>query len=137
MGRAALVKLLLDTHVWLWSFLRPDRLSRQAATALEAEGNELWLSPVSVWEALILAEKGRIELRPSAERWVRDALREVPLRDAPLNREVALESRRLAIATEDPADRFLGATAKVYELTLVTADPHLLAVPGLATLNAA
>lgn len=130
------MKLLLDTHVWLWSFLEPDRLSRDAATALESEKSELWLSPISVWETLMLAKRRRIELRPSAESWIRDSLRKVPLRDAALNREVALESRRLAIATEDPADRFLGATARVYELTLVTADPALLEDESLATLAA-
>jgi len=130
------VKLLLDTHVWLWSFLQPHRLGRRAAAALEDADTELWLSPISVWETLVLAERHRIDLRPSAERWVRDALREVPLRDAAVNREIALESRRLAIGTQDPADRLLAATAKVYELTLVTADPALLELDELVTLGA-
>ena len=43
------MKLLLDTHIWLWALLEPERLSPAVRAALQAEGNELWLSPVSVW----------------------------------------------------------------------------------------
>lgn len=58
------MKLLLDTHIWLWSFLEPERLSRRVAEALEETAIELWLSPISVWEALVLSERGRGRLRP-------------------------------------------------------------------------
>src|SRR5262245_15865275 len=44
------LKLLLDTHIWLWSQLAPERLSKKVARALEAPTSELWLSPISVWE---------------------------------------------------------------------------------------
>lgn len=128
------MKLLLDTHIWLWSFLEPERLGERVAQELEREANELWLSPISLWETLILAEKGRIELEPSPEAWIRDALATVSFHDAPLNREVAIQSRSLPVPNRDPADRFLAATAHVYELTLVTDDAELLSVEGLSTL---
>jgi PIN domain nuclease of toxin-antitoxin system len=133
--RAEAVKLLLDTHIWLWSFLEPERLTRRVASALEDPENELWLSPISVWEALILAEKGRIRLVPTPERWIRDALREVQMLEAGINREVALESRSLTIPTQDPADRFIAATARVHELTLVTHDGNLAEIEGVAVLS--
>lgn len=129
------MRLLLDTHIWLWSFLEPERLTRRIASALEDPENELWLSPISVWEALILAEKGRIRLVPTPERWIRDALREVQMLEAGLNREVALESRSLTIPTQDPADRFIAATARVHELTLVTHDGNLTEIEGVAVLS--
>lgn len=129
------MKLLLDTHIWLWSFLEPERLTRRVASALEDPENELWLSPISVWEALILAEKGRIRLVPTPERWIRDALREVQMLEAGINREVALESRSLTIPTQDPADRFIAATARVHELTLVTHDGNLAEIEGVAVLS--
>lgn len=129
------MKLLLDTHIWLWSFLQPERLTRRVAEALEDPENELWLSPISVWEALMLAERGRVRLLPTPERWVRDALREVPMLEAGLNREVALESRSLTIPTQDPADRFIAATARVHELTLVTHDGNLAEIEGVAVLS--
>lgn len=128
------MKLLLDTHIWLWSLLEPEKLSGEVAEQLESEENELWLSPTSVWETLILAAKGRLDLQPSPEEWIQNALRRVPMKDAPLNREVAFRSRSLPVPDQDPADRFLAATAVVYELTLVTADRNLLAVEGLSVL---
>lgn len=128
------MRLLLDTHIWLWSHLQPERLSERVARELEQERNELWLSPVSLWETLVLAEKGKVELLPDPESWVRDALRDVPMEDAALNREVAIQSRRLPVPNRDPADRFIAATANVYGLTLVTNDGDLQRVEGLSIL---
>lgn len=48
------------------------------------------------------------------------------MREAPITHEIVLESRRIDLPHEDPADRFLSATAKVLDLTLVTADERLL-----------
>jgi PIN domain nuclease of toxin-antitoxin system len=128
------VRLLLDTHIWLWSLLAPDRLSRRVAAALRSERSELWLSPISVWEALMLAQRGRIELDPDPVSWVRQQLARVPFTEAPVTSEVAVESRLIGLPHPDPADRFLAATARVYDLTLVTADERLLGATGLSTL---
>jgi PIN domain nuclease of toxin-antitoxin system len=129
------VKLLLDTHIWLWSALDPSRLSRRVADALENPANELWLSPISVWEALMLAERGRVALEPNGPQWVQETLDAIPMREAPINHAVAFESRRLRAGPKDPADRFLAATARVYELTLVTADRRLAAAPGVVAIR--
>ena len=119
------MRLLLDTHIWLWSLLEPERLSRRVAKALEDSRNELWLSPVSVWEVLVLSEKGRIDLRENVESWVAKAMAVAPLREAPFTHDVALATQTIRLPHRDPADRFLAATAKVYDLTLVTADENL------------
>ena len=119
------MKLLLDTHIWVWSLIDPSRLSRAVVDQLEATNNELWLSPISVWELLMLIERGRVEVDGNPVEWVTDALEAVPLREAPLTHQVAVESRRLRLRAKDPADRFLAATAKIYDLTLVTADRGL------------
>jgi PIN domain nuclease of toxin-antitoxin system len=120
------LKLLLDTHVWIWSLVSPERLVRRVATALENRSNELWLSPISIWEALLLVEKGKLTLEGDVDEWFLAAL-EAPLREAPLTREIALETTRVELPHRDPADRFLLATARVLDLTLVTADERLLA----------
>jgi len=129
------VKLLLDTHIWLWSLLEPARLSRRVAQALEDEGNELWLSPISVWELLVLVEKGRVKLEQGAEQWIAAAMQSAALKEAPITHEVALETRQMVLPHRDPADRFLAATARVFGLTLVTADRHLQALKAVSTLS--
>lgn len=120
------MRLLLDTHIWLWSLLEPVRLAKQVAAELENPDNELWLSPISLWEVLILVEKRLVVLDLDAAAWIRRVLARVPFKEAPLNHEVALKSRSLSLAHQDPADRFLAATALIYDLTLVTADERLL-----------
>lgn len=120
------MKLLLDTHVWIWGQLHPDRIRPQVVEALRAAGSELWLSPISVWEALLLIERGKIEVDAEAPLWIRDALAAAPMKEATLNHEVAIRSRTIDLPHRDPADRFLAATAEIYELTLVTEDERLL-----------
>jgi PIN domain nuclease of toxin-antitoxin system len=130
------VNLLLDTHIWVWSHAEPERLSKRVAAALADEGNDLWLSPISVWEFLLLAERGRVRVRgpASPSQWVDAALARAPMHDAALSREVAVRSRSVRLEHDDPADRFLAATADVYELKLVTADERLLRGKGFRTL---
>lgn len=120
------MKLLLDTHVWLWSLVSPGRLGKRVRTQLERKSNEVWLSPISVWELLVLAERGRVKLDADPRTWVTEALERSPLQEAALNHEVALRSREVSLPHQDPADRFLVATALTYELTLVTADDALI-----------
>ncbi len=128
------MRLLLDTHIWLWTFLDPARLAKRLAATLEDEANELWLSPLSIWEALLLAEKERISLMPTAPDWVSVALKEVPMKEASLTSDVVLAIRDIHLPHRDPVDRFLAATARVFDLTLVTADKRLLQGTGFARL---
>ncbi len=128
------MKLLLDTHIWLWALLEPERLTAEVRAALEAPANEIWLSPISVWEALLLAERGRLSVPGPAGAWIREMVAAVPRREAPLTHEVAILSRELEMAHQDPADRFLAATARAFDLTLVTADARLLGLSGVRTL---
>jgi len=101
---------------------------------MESSENELWLSPISVWETLILAEKGRIQFKRDPLDWVREALSRVQCREATLNYEVAIRSRLVELDHPDPADRFIVATAAVYDLTLVTSDDRLLGCSGISLL---
>ena len=131
MGSPARLKLLLDTHIWLWSALEPNRLGKNIAAELVNQKNELWLSPISTWEALALHRKNRIHLDGDPCAWLAEAMKN--FREASLTHEIAMEAHRLTIHT-DPADRFIAATAKVFGLTLVTADKNLLGLGDIATL---
>ena len=128
------VNLLLDTHIWLWSLLEPERISRRVASALSAEGVRRWLSPLSVWEALLLIERRRLTVDRPADEWIRGALDRASIEDAAVTREVASATRALATRHWDPVDRFLAATARVFDLTLVTADCQLFHLPGVRVL---
>ncbi len=127
------MKLLLDTHIWLWSLQEIGRLGVGVRHAMRNPENELWLSPISTWEALILNERGRIHLVGDLDDWVTKST--APFLEAPLTHEIVRISRTLALPQRDPADRFLAATAKVLDLTLVTADANLLGLGEIATLG--
>jgi PIN domain nuclease of toxin-antitoxin system len=126
------MRLLLDTHIWIWSLAEPKRLSRRVQNELRDVNNELWLSPVSTWEALLLHAKGRIRLRGDLRDWMANAT--AHLREAPLTHEIVVAAHELPLLHQDPADRFLAATAGALELTLVTADARLLGLGKIATL---
>ena len=130
------MKLLLDTHVLLWAVLEPDQLSAKIRAELEHLHNELWLSPITLWEVHLLAEKKRIQLQPDPAGWIQRLLDTIPFREAPLTHAVALMSRHIELSHQDPADRFLAATAAVYGLTLLTADERLLHSDQFPTLAA-
>ncbi|MGB8011232.1 MAG: type II toxin-antitoxin system VapC family toxin [Terriglobales bacterium] len=129
------MRLLLDTHIWVWSTLDRARLATRLTSTLENPSNELWLSPISLWEVLTLCQKQRLTLHPNPQAWITNTLDAVPMREAPITYQVAQETARVQLPHRDPADRFLVATARVFDLTLVTADEHLLKarqVPVLA-----
>ena len=126
--------LLLDTHIWLWALLEPGRLSGRVRALLASPAETLRLSPVSIWEALVLAEKGRVVLEPDPRRWLDRALAVAPVTEVPMTFEVAMASRNIALDHKDPADRFIVASALVFGLTLVTADARLLDCPDIEVL---
>jgi len=129
------LKLLLDTHIWVWSVLQPERLCRRVARQLINPQNEIWLSAVSIWELRLLHDKGRVKLIPDAVTWINDNLSRLNIHEAPLTFEVALAISSLNLPHNDPADGFIAATAKVFGLTLVTADEQLAKVKDIAVLS--
>jgi PIN domain nuclease of toxin-antitoxin system len=129
------LKLLLDTHIWVWSVVQPERLSARVIHQLTNPENEIWLSAVSIWELRLLHDKGRVRLKPNAVTWISDNLNQLKIREAPLTFEVALAISSLNLPHNDPADGFIAATAKVFGLTLVTADEQLAKLADIAVLS--
>ena len=129
------MNLLLDTHIWLWIHREPWKLSSEINQAMADPSNDLWLSPVSVWEFVVLLEKKRVMLSEEMNLWVEKSRKELSLREAPFSWAVADELRYTILDQRDPIDRILAATAKAYDLTLVTADERLMKpIPGLSVL---
>lgn len=115
------MRLLLDTHAWSWAHGQPDRPPAAARAAIRSPDTLLYLSPISIYEALLLAERGRITLdRPSAE-WLVAALSALPLEIVDVSVNSAVMARTLeGYVNPDPFDRFLLATAVVADLSIAT-----------------
>ncbi len=127
------MKILLDTHIWIWYLSGSARLPKRYRETLDRDNNQIWLSPISVWETLILAEKGKLSLKPEPISWIQQSLKRWPIKEAPLNIQVSIRSRQLDLPHQDPADRFISATALIYDLTLMTVDERLISAPWLST----
>ena len=87
------MRLLLDTHIWLWTLSDPKRLGRRVLQQVKNEANELWLSPISTYEALRLHYNGRFEIDENLTEWLARAT--AGTREAPLTHEIALVARQL------------------------------------------
>ena len=129
------VKLLLDTHIWLWYALSDPQLSENLRTLIASETTELWLSPISIWEVLLLTEKGRISLQLDTATWIDQSIKALAICEAPLNHQIALLSRQIDLPHQDPADRFIAATAIHYQLQLATVDIRLTNAAWLPTIG--
>ena len=129
------MKLLLDTHIWIWSVSEPERLTRRVVRELDNAQNQLWLSPVSIWEALLLHRKRRLKIPEGFSTWITRALTAMPLNEAPLTFEVAGALSTINLPHSDPADLFLAASARVFGLTLVTSDRNLIRTPDISVLE--
>jgi PIN domain nuclease of toxin-antitoxin system len=115
------MKLLLDTHAFLWFVTGDARLSRAARRALEKDDAELVLSAASVWEMAIKAGLGRLTLPGSVEEYVAEKV-ENGFRVLPVEWTHGAKVERLPVHHRDPFDRLLVAQALVENLPVVTND---------------
>ncbi len=129
------MKYLLDTHIWIWALQNPGKLSTQVKRQLAKDSNELYLSPVSIWEARLLEKGKRIRIRGEFFEWLEKALVSAPLREAPFNFAVASAAAGIELPQADPGDIFLAATALTMDLTLITSDTQLIDVSWLKILS--
>lgn len=128
------MKLLLDTHVLLWSLLDSQRLSEEAATAIGDPDNAVAVSAASVWEIVIKQSLGKLELPGPAPTWLAPACSQAGLDILPISVSAVLGTWSLPWHHRDPFDRLLLAQASA-GYTLVTHDARLRAygVPLLLT----
>jgi len=118
------MKLLLDTHVLLWSATAPDRLVPEARAALEDGTHDALVSIVSAWEIAIKQSIGKLELARPAEHWLPDVLKRTGFEVAELSLSAALRVRALPWHHKDPFDRLLIAQALDQGYTIISRDPE-------------
>lgn len=125
MGRQERVKLLLDTHAFLWAVLEPDLLSAKIRQLLDNSATDVTVSAASAWE---IATKFRLAKLPGAAAVVADypaALRGLQARPLAIDDQHALLAGSLPQVHRDPFDRLLVAQSKIEKLTLVSKDRAL------------
>jgi PIN domain nuclease of toxin-antitoxin system len=123
------VKLLLDTHILLWSALQPNRLSAAARKLLNDPRNELFFSAASLWEIAIKKALGREDFRVEP-RLLRRNLLENGYTELPITGEHAVNVDGFPRLHKDPFDRLLLAQAHTEGITLITADAQLAGYGG-------
>jgi PIN domain nuclease of toxin-antitoxin system len=119
------MRVLLDTHVWLWMWGEPERLRNEARTIVEDPDTELNVSAVSAWEIATKHAAGRLRLPTSAEDWLVDPRHRRYVTELPITFAHAIRAGTLPHHHRDPFDRMLVAQAQVEGLVLVSADPKV------------
>jgi PIN domain nuclease of toxin-antitoxin system len=123
------VNLLLDTNVFLWANIDPERLGLAANDALIEDDAELLVSAVVALEIAIKYAIGRLELPMPPERFVPEGIRKLAGDPIVIGHREALGVAALPPIHRDPFDRLLVAQAIAYDATLVTGDHRLADYP--------
>jgi len=131
------MKYLLDTHIWIWYHMNPEKLSgRIKALISDPESYEiLILSAISIWEFSKLIEKKKLIISCDPLQWIYQALDMVRLQLLPLSPAIAYNSTRLPQPFhDDPADQIIAASAIEESAVLITKDKLLLDYPYIETI---
>lgn len=125
MDRGRIVKLLLDTHAYLWWGLEPELLPGKVRQILEDPENEIFVSVASLWEIVIKVQLGKLTLPISLAEYSAALRDQSSIRILGIDEEHVYAHKDLAQAHRDPFDRMLVAQATVERCVLVTRDPRI------------
>lgn len=115
------MRVLLDTHVWLWMLTQPERLGQHQQLLSDA-GTDLLLSAVSSWEIAIKHALGRLPLPEPPASYVPSRMRSTGVLGLSVEHSHALEVAVLPPHHRDPFDRLLVAQARLEDVPILTAD---------------
>lgn len=117
------MRVLLDSHVFLWLLFAPENLGKETRTALNSV-DQAWLSTVSLWELTLKHAKGRLPHPPGE---LTEGVAAIGISELGIQHRHLVELPRIELPHNDPFDAMLTAQAHTEGLTLMTADGHLLA----------
>lgn len=126
--------ILLDTCTLLWLASDPAQLSPKAAEAIRSAGEFVEVSPISAWEIAWKQAKGHLELDMPATSWFQLAVSVQQVREVPITVAIALRAAELPRIHNDPADRFIIATALELKLSIITPDHLIQQYPNIKTI---
>lgn len=119
------MKVLIDTHIFLWFYLEPHRIKQNAKDFLEdTVNNEIFVSYVTAWEISIKHGIGKLKIPDIPEMWVPDRIRRGGFTQLSIKMQHALRVHNLPPIHKDPFDRMLISQANFENLTIVTQDPN-------------
>ena len=119
------MRVLLDTHAFLWWITEDRRLSARAREVMTDGGNDLLLSAASGWEIAIKASLGRITLPVPIDRFLSEQLQRNGIGTLPIEMSHALRVHASPLLHRDPFDRLLVAQAQLEKLRILTSDPQI------------
>lgn len=123
------MRLLLDTHPFLWAIASPERLSARARREIEDDANEILVSATSAWEIAIKFRLGRLQLPDEPQRFVPEQMAANSFTALAVLLRHALQVANLPMIHTDPFDRLLVAQASVEDVALVTSDAQIRRYP--------
>ena len=121
------MKLLLDTHCWLWWFANDPRLGKAARNLIGDGENVVYLSAASSWEIAIKTSLGKLPLPEPPERYVPSRLAAQGMQGLAIEHAHALKVASLPAHHRAPFDRLIVAQAQVEGLPVLTADENIAA----------
>jgi PIN domain nuclease of toxin-antitoxin system len=116
------MRILVDTHCWLWQLGNPDRLNQKAVDILIDPKNEIFLSAASIWEIAIKTSLGKLYLGEPVSIYIPRRMIDLGNKCLPIEQKHVLYLEKLPLYHRDPFDRIIVAQAITEELTLITAD---------------
>lgn len=117
-------QILIDTHVWLWLFLEPERFTKTAIGFVRNRKNNIfYLSYASAWEIAIKFGAGKLKLPKSPELFIPQRIQRAGHLHLPIELEHVLNVHSLPQFHRDPFDRLIVSQAKLERMTVLSADP--------------
>jgi PIN domain nuclease of toxin-antitoxin system len=116
------MKVLVDTHTFIWALLHDHRLPAKAKEVLRSDEHELIFSLVSLWEIAIKIKTGKLNTIGSSVAYIRDEMNAYGMELLPIRYEHILYLEALPHHHSDPFDRLLIAQALTESLPILTAD---------------
>lgn len=121
------MKLLLDTHTFIWWDLEPERLSPRVLSLCQDANNRMVLSVASVWEMQIKIQLGKLQFPKPLDQMIAEQQETNQIEILPVALEHVLALAELPMLHKDPFDRLIVAQAKTEALTLLSRDPRVAA----------
>jgi PIN domain nuclease of toxin-antitoxin system len=116
------MKVLVDTHTFIWALLQDHRLSPKSKQVLSSDDSELYFSLASLWEIAIKIKTGKLNAIGSSVSYVRDEMEAYGIQLLPIRYEHLLQLEMLPVHHSDPFDRLLVAQAITESLPILTHD---------------